>query len=103
MTLEALMIAYAFAPGFRRSFSADVLVMMETISTPGDNSTTTSVSTAPGVTDFTVADSTFRALIFMRLTPQFTNRIRFEAKGTPDTAGGAVFLEHSRPFMRQME
>ena len=47
--------------------SAEDLVMMETISKPGASSTTTSVSTAPGVTVLTVADNTLRALIFMRV------------------------------------
>src|ERR1700722_6981118 len=58
------MIAYAFAPGLSPSFSADDLVIIETISTPGDNSTTTSVSTAPGVTVLMVADKILRALFF---------------------------------------
>jgi len=65
ITLEALTIAYALAPGLSPSFSADFLVMIDTTSMPGANSTTTSVSTAPGVTALTVAGRTLRALNFM--------------------------------------
>src|ERR1700733_12479343 len=65
ITLDALTIAYALAPGLSPSFSADCLVMIDTISIPGANSTTTSVSTAPGVTALTVAGKMLRALNFM--------------------------------------
>jgi len=44
------MTAYALAPGLSPSFSADCLVMIDTCSIPGANSTTTSVSTALGFT-----------------------------------------------------
>src|ERR1700721_340272 len=66
ITLDALTIAYALAPGLSPSFSADCLVMIDTISIPGANSTTTSVSTAPGFTALTVAGRTLRALNFMK-------------------------------------
>jgi hypothetical protein len=65
ITLDAMTIAYALAPGLSPSFSADCLVMIDTISIPGANSTTTSVSTAPGVTAVTVAGKMLRALNFM--------------------------------------
>src|ERR1700691_5482908 len=65
ITLEALTIAYALAPGLRPRVSADFLVMIDTTSMPGANSTTTSVSTAPGVTALTVAGRTLRALNLM--------------------------------------
>src|SRR5580704_11122951 len=64
ITLEAFTIAYALAPGLSPSLAADCLVMIDTISIPGANSTTTSVSTAPGVTALTVAGKTLRALSF---------------------------------------
>jgi hypothetical protein len=39
ITLDALTIAYALAPGLSPSSSADCLVMIDTISIPGANST----------------------------------------------------------------
>ena len=46
-------------------FSADSLVMTETISTPGAASMTTSALTMPMVTFFTVPGMRLRALTFM--------------------------------------
>ncbi|MGC2031251.1 MAG: CsbD family protein [Steroidobacteraceae bacterium] len=65
ITFGALMMAYALAPALSPSFSADTLVMIDTISMPGASSIRTSVSTAPGVTRLIVAGRTLRALTFM--------------------------------------
>jgi len=65
MTLEALITAKASLPSAKPRDCTDVLVMMETTSTPGATSKVISQFTAPWTILITLPLRIFRALIFM--------------------------------------